>query len=83
MEIEESKQSVVRIFHQILEAYQLTPVLKIHFTRNFCTSLHGFVSLEAAGFFKLGVSIDRSFDMIIENHLALLNNFSRKGKKNR
>jgi AcrR family transcriptional regulator len=70
--IEEAKQSVVRVFHQVLEPYSLDYETKVHFTRCFRSSLHGFVSLENAGLFKSNVDVEASFDMLIESHLALL-----------
>jgi hypothetical protein len=69
---QEAKQSVVRIFHQVLEPYVLEYETKVHFTRCFRSSLHGFVSLENAGFFKNNVTVEVSFTMLIENQLALL-----------
>jgi AcrR family transcriptional regulator len=76
--IEEAKQSVVRIFHQILEPYSLDYETKVHFTRCFRSSLHGFVSLENAGFFKNNVDVEASFDMMIKSHLALLKMMASK-----
>jgi AcrR family transcriptional regulator len=74
--IEEAKMSVVRIFQQVLEPYQLSHKNKIHFTRCFRSCLHGFVSLESTGFFKGDVNLDESFDTMIESLLALLNNYT-------
>ncbi|GHU69884.1 TetR family transcriptional regulator [Spirochaetia bacterium] len=71
--IGEAKQSVVRVFHQVLEPYSLDDGAKVHFTRCFRSSLHGFVSLETAGFFKNSVDSNTSFEMLVENNLALLN----------
>jgi AcrR family transcriptional regulator len=76
--IEEAKQSVVRIFYQVLEPYSLEYETKVHFTRCFRSGLHGFVSLENAGFFKNDVDIETSFTMLIENHLALLDALGSK-----
>jgi AcrR family transcriptional regulator len=80
--IGEAKQSVVRIFHQVLEPYSLDYETKVHFTRCFRSSLHGFVSLETSGFFKNDVDIEASFNMLIENHLVLLNSLASKKSKN-
>ena len=77
--IEEAKQSVVRIFYQVLEPYSLNYKTKVHFTRCFRSSLHGFVSLETAGFFKGKADVAASFDMLIENQLALLNRLANDG----
>jgi AcrR family transcriptional regulator len=75
--IGEAKQSVVRIFHQVLEPYSLDNKTKVHFTRCFRSCLHGFVSLETAGFFKGKADIETSFTMLIENQIALLTSLSK------
>jgi AcrR family transcriptional regulator len=77
-DIEEAKQSVVRVFYQVLEPYSLDYETKVHFTRCFRSSLHGFVSLEIAGFFKNSVDSNASFDMLVENNLALLNSLAKR-----
>jgi AcrR family transcriptional regulator len=74
--IGEAKQSVVRIFHQVLEPYSLNYETKVHFTRCFRSSLHGFVSLETSGFFRNNIDVETSFNMLIENLLMLLNSLA-------
>jgi AcrR family transcriptional regulator len=71
-EIEEAKQSVVRVFYQVLEPYSLDYGTKAHFTRCFISSLHGFVGLETAGFFKNSADSNTCFDMLVESNLTLL-----------
>jgi AcrR family transcriptional regulator len=78
--IEEAKQSVVKIFYQVLEPYSLEYETKVHFTRCFRSCLHGFVSLETAGFFKGKTDIEESFNMLIENSLAMLAGLALKKK---
>jgi AcrR family transcriptional regulator len=73
--IEKAKMSIVKVFQQVLKPYQLSHKTKIHFTRCFRSCLHGFVSLESAGFFKEGVNIDKSFEAMIEGLLVQLNNY--------
>ncbi|MDR3249341.1 MAG: TetR/AcrR family transcriptional regulator [Treponema sp.] len=77
-EIEEAKQNVMRVFHQALETCHLPPEAATHFIRHFRSSLHGFVSLEEAGFFQSGVNIDESFTAMVESFVFLLT--TRKGK---
>ncbi|MDR0628064.1 MAG: TetR/AcrR family transcriptional regulator [Treponema sp.] len=72
----EAKQSVVRIFHQVLEPYSLEYETKVHFTRCFRSSLHGFVSFENERFFKNTVDVEASFNMLIESQLALLRTYA-------
>jgi AcrR family transcriptional regulator len=76
--IGEAKQSVVRIFYQVLEPYSLDYETKVHFTRCFRSSLHGFVSLENSGFFKNNIDVEASFDMLIENLFVLLSRLASK-----
>jgi AcrR family transcriptional regulator len=70
--IEEAKQAVGRTFYQVFEPYQLDHETKIHFSRFFRSALHGFVSLESAGFFKNAVAAEKSFETLIEISLAPL-----------
>jgi AcrR family transcriptional regulator len=78
--IGEAKQAVARTFYQVLEPYSLDYEAKVHFTRCFRSSMHGFVSLETIGFFKNNVDVEASFDMMIENHLTLLNRLASEKK---
>jgi AcrR family transcriptional regulator len=71
--IGEAKRAAVCAFYQVLEPYQLEHEAKVHFTRCFRSALHGFVSLESAGFFKNSADVETSFDMMIENHIVFLN----------
>jgi AcrR family transcriptional regulator len=75
-EIEKAKQSVVRVFYQVPEPYSLGYETKAHFTRCFISSLHGFVSLGTAGFFKTSADSNTCFDMLVESNLALLNSLA-------
>jgi AcrR family transcriptional regulator len=75
-EIEAAKQSIVHVFYQVLEPYSLDDETKAHFTRCFISSLHGFVSLEPAGFFKNSVDSNTCFAMLVESNLALLTNLA-------
>jgi AcrR family transcriptional regulator len=81
--VKEAKQSLVRVFHQVLEPYALDDETKVHFTRCFRSGLHGFVGLETAGFFKKNIAIETSFDMLIENFFVLLNSLSSGKNKTR
>ena len=70
--IAEAKQAVIRTFYQVFEPYQLDHATKIHFARCFRSALHGFVSLESAGFFKNSVAVEKSFEILIETSIAPL-----------
>ena len=48
--------------YQVMEPYHLGEEETIHFVRGFRSALHGFVSLEAAGFFRgNGADVDESY----------------------
>jgi hypothetical protein len=51
-DVQEKGHTVVRILYQVMEPYYLGEEETIHFVRGFRSALHGFVSLEAAGFFR-------------------------------
>jgi AcrR family transcriptional regulator len=78
--IEEAKQAIIRTFYQVLEPHQLDHETKIHFIRCFRSALHGFVSLESAGFFKDGVTAEKSFEILIETSIAPLVQMGRREK---
>ncbi len=50
----------------VLRGYGLDETETIHAARALRAALHGFVSLEMAGGFGLGVDVDQSFDRLIE-----------------
>lgn len=73
--IQEAGHAVVRILYQVMEPYQLGPEETLHFVRGFCSALHGFVSLEDAGFFQSAeADVDKSFEHLIR---SLLSNLKR------
>ncbi|MDR2601601.1 MAG: WHG domain-containing protein [Spirochaetaceae bacterium] len=68
----EAKQAAVCAFYKALEPYRLDYETKVHFIRSFRSALHGFVSLEGAGFFKNGVDAEKSFETLVEIIIAPL-----------
>ena len=72
--IQETGQTVVRILYQVMEPYHYSKKESIHFVRGFRSALHGFVSLEEAGFFKgTEADVDESFRQFILRLLSTLN----------
>jgi AcrR family transcriptional regulator len=64
--IHEAGQNVVRILYQVMEPYHYTEEEIIHFVRGFRSALHGFVSLEEAGFFQsTEANVDESYDRMV------------------
>lgn len=50
--VQEAGHTVVRILYRVMQPYHYSKEETIHFVRGFRSALHGFVSLEEAGFFK-------------------------------
>lgn len=50
--VQEGGHAVVRILYQVMQPYHYSKAETIHFVRGFRGALHGFVSLEEAGFFR-------------------------------
>lgn len=72
--IQETGHAIVRILYQIMEPYHLSKEGTIHFVRGFRSALHGFVSLEEAGFFQdTEADADKSFERLISRLISTLN----------
>lgn len=69
---EAASQAVVQIATDVLAGYNLHGDDAIDATRALRSTLHGFVTLEIGGGFRLPVDIDRSFDRLIEGLVAAL-----------
>ena len=76
-EIEATVQSLLSVLSRVLESYGLDPENEIHFIRIFHCGLHGFVSLESAGFFGGDIAADESFTELIQNHTMLLHSYQK------
>ncbi|MFA9380094.1 MAG: TetR/AcrR family transcriptional regulator [Acetanaerobacterium sp.] len=72
--VDEAAQSLARVVYRVLESYNLDHEEQIHFTRIFRSNLHGFVSLEAAGFFLKKVDVNETFAKMVKSYIDLLNN---------
>ena len=72
-EIQEAGHAVVRILYQVMEPYHYSKEETIHFVRGFRSALHGFVSLEEAGFFQgVEADVDTSFKRLVSRLLSTL-----------
>lgn len=72
--IRETGRAVVRVVYQVMEPYALSKEETIHFVRGFRSALHGFVSLEEAGFFRgADAEADESYDRLVSRLLSTLN----------
>lgn len=71
--IQEAGHTVVRILYQVMEPYSYSKEETIHFVRGFRSALHGFVSLEEAGFFQdIEADGDTSFERLVSRLLSTL-----------
>ncbi len=72
-DIQEAGHSVVRILYRVMEPYRYSKEETIHFIRGFRSALHGFVSLEEAGFFQgTEADEDTSFVRLVSRLLSTL-----------
>ena len=62
----EKGQSLVHSLYPVLEACGLSEDDIIHFSRTIRSAMHGFVTLEEAGFFGTGVDADESYSYMIK-----------------
>jgi AcrR family transcriptional regulator len=77
--IQEAGHDVVRILYQVMEPYHYTKEETIHFVRGFRSALHGFVSLEEAGFFQsTEADVDESYKQLVFRLVSTLN--TKKGR---
>jgi AcrR family transcriptional regulator len=69
---ETASQAVLQVITDALAGYDLHDDDAIHATRALRATLHGFVTLEIAGDFRLAVDIDGSFERLIKGLVAAL-----------
>jgi hypothetical protein len=55
-----------------MQSYHYSEEDTVHFVRGFRSALHGFVSLEEAGFFKSAVDADESYRRLVNGFLVFL-----------
>ena len=71
-----ASQAVLAIATDVLAGYQLRDDDAIDATRALRSTLHGFVTLEAAGGFGLPVDVDRSFDRLVRGLITALSSWT-------
>jgi len=76
-----ASQAVVAIATDVLAGYQLRGDDAIDATRALRSTLHGFVTLEAAGGFGLPVDVDRSFDRLVSGLIVALSNWTNAPRR--
>ena len=71
--VQEAGHAVVRILYQVMEPYHYSKENTIHFIRGFRSVLHGFISLEEAGFFQdTEANVDKSYEQLVMRFLSTL-----------
>jgi AcrR family transcriptional regulator len=80
-ELNEKACSMQNTLGRILESCGLRHDDEVHFIRFVRSSLHGFVSLEAMGFFQQGKGIHRktSFNEMVNMFIVVLKNYQKRG----
>ena len=69
--VREAGHAVVRVLYQVMEPYGLSEADNLQIIRGFRSALHGFVSLETAGFFQNAeASVDDSFDRLVSSLIS-------------
>jgi AcrR family transcriptional regulator len=72
--VREAGHAVVRILYQVMEPYHYSKEEAINFVRGFRSALHGFVSLEEAGFFQsTEANVDKSYEQLVSRLISTLN----------
>jgi Transcriptional regulator len=64
--LQESIDTVVRTLLVVLEPYQLKKPDAMHLIRIWKSAIHGFITLEATGFFKAEYDIEESFSRLTQ-----------------
>ncbi|MGW8115105.1 TetR/AcrR family transcriptional regulator [Caproicibacterium sp. NSD3] len=72
--VQEAGHAVVRILYQVMEPYHYSQEEMISFVRGFRSALHGFVSLEEAGFFQsTEANVDKSYEQLVLRLISTIN----------
>lgn len=70
-------EEAVGVLYAVLDGYGLSNDDAVDAARFFRSALHGFVSLETGGAFRLPVDLERSFDKAVDAVIAALEAWSR------
>ena len=72
--VQEEGHAIVRILYQVMEPYHYSKEETINFVRGFRSALHGFVSLEEAGFFQsIEANVDKSYEQLVSRLISTIN----------
>ena len=76
--LSETGRTIVTVIYKVLQPYHCNQEDLLHFTRGFRSALHGFVSLEAAGFFLGEADMNESFFRMVKGCFMLLDNIGKE-----
>jgi hypothetical protein len=76
-ELSIAAQKLLLLLLRVFDSYHLSETDAVHVVRGYRSVLHGFVSLESLGGFKMGVDRDESFERLIQLFLAGLRSYPR------
>jgi len=70
-------EDAIEVIFTVLAGYNLREDDAVHATRFLRSALHGFVSLETGGGFKLPVGLATSYDRLVDSVVTALENWAR------
>lgn len=68
----ETGRSVMYDLYQLLKPFHMAHEDEVHFGRTIRSAMHGFISLEQAGFFKSPYNADASYQFLVESFTHML-----------
>lgn len=71
-DIEAANSSVVDIILKVMDSYSFSREKVTHYMQGLRSAIHGFVSLEQAGYFRSPIDVDVSFTTLIKGLIYLM-----------
>ncbi len=78
-ELEEAGRSIARVMHRVVLPTLGEMDASVHFVRGFRSAMHGFVSLEEAGFFHGKADVEQSFRQMTDRLANALDEYTAQG----
>jgi AcrR family transcriptional regulator len=66
VEVQQAGEKIVHLTVRVLQSFQLEGDLALHAVRGLRSLLHGFVSLEQKGGFKMALDLDESVEIVVK-----------------
>jgi AcrR family transcriptional regulator len=76
-EDDEVSGAALQVIYDVLAGYQLAGEDAVDATRYLRSTIHGFVSLETGGSFRMPIDLERSYDKLIDAVVIALANWTR------